>query len=58
MSTRRQFLGTGLALGAGALASSLPTPARSAPSRQGVPPVAVSSANGLRAVETAVQAVC
>lgn len=55
--SRRQFLGTGLALGAGALASQLPSTARAARASQGAPPVAVASANGLQAVATAVRAV-
>ncbi len=54
---RRGFLGAALGLGAASLASGLPSVARSAPAPRGVPPVAVSSANGLRAVDTAVRAV-
>ena len=55
--TRRRFLQGGLALGAAALSHQLPTVARAARASEGVPPVAVSSANGLRAVATAVEAV-
>ena len=57
--SRRGFLRKGVALSAAALAAQLPSvaPARAARASQGRPPVAVSSANGLRAVETAVRRV-
>ena len=54
---RRGFLGAALGVGAASLTASLPRIARSAPAPRGVPPVAVSSANGLRAVDTAVRAI-
>lgn len=50
-STRRTFLQTSAALGATALLGGLPRPAFGGPVRRGKLPVAVSSANGLRAVE-------
>lgn len=52
--SRRSFLQTSAALGATALLQGMPRRAFAAPARKGQLPVAVSSANGLRAVERAI----
>lgn len=52
--SRRSFLQTSAALGATALLPGLSDRAFAAPARRGKRPVAVSSANGLRAVERAI----